>query len=142
MGMDLSQLFAPTLVFMMACYFAAFGIRRMCELRWPRLTEKLDWADIVLPCLPVLLGVAFALIPKIPLPPAFVASFNAKVEFGFVAGAVSSWGYRIAKAVIKRLFGVDVDAPMTVVATRTTTVATVTDRVHCTVVSPTDGKNP
>jgi hypothetical protein len=108
MTTDISQLMSPTLVFMMFCYFLTLGLRRSFELGFPKLKDSTAWTAF-LPILPVLVGTVIVFVPKYPIPPAFGVSPYAKAIFGFVAGALSTWAYAIIQAVLKRLFGFDIN---------------------------------
>lgn len=104
---DITQLASPTLLFMLFCYFVTLGIRKGFEMRWPKLKTSDGWTDF-LPVIPVVLGTLFAYVPKYPIPPAFIGSWASKGMWGFVAGALSTWGYDILQAVFKRMFGFDI----------------------------------
>lgn len=108
--MDITQLFAPTLLFALACYFAALATRMVFQRSRPSLKGNFVWENFYLPAFPVVYGMLFALVPKYPIPAVFIASVWSKVFFGGMAGTLSSWVYKIAKAGVKKIFGVDVDA--------------------------------
>lgn len=107
MSTDITQLLSPTLLFMLFCYFLTLGIRKGFELKWPNLKTSEGWKDF-LPVLPVLVGFAFAYVPKYPIPAVFIASPWSKGMWGFVSGALSTWAFAILQAVFKRMFGIDI----------------------------------
>ena len=109
MGLDITQLFAPTLLFALACYFASLGTRVFFQKVRPDLKGNFNWENFFLPVLPVVYGALFSLIPKYPIPSVFIGSEWSKIFFGGMAGILSGWVYKIAKAVVKKVFGVDVD---------------------------------
>jgi hypothetical protein len=113
MGLDITQLFAPTLLFALACYFASLGTRSFFQKVRPDLKGNFDWENFILPILPIMYGAGFALIPKYPIPAAFIGSAWSKVFFGGMAGTLSGLIYKVMKAVVKRVFGVDVDENVT-----------------------------
>jgi hypothetical protein len=104
---DITQLASPTLVFMLFCYFITLGIRTVLEMKWPALKTSSGWKDF-LPVIPVIVGVLCAYIPKYPIPAVFIGSWASKGVWGFVGGALSTWGYGILQAVLKRMFGFDI----------------------------------
>jgi hypothetical protein len=107
MSTDITQLLSPTLLYMLFCYFVTLFIRKGLELWKPRLKDNTEWRDF-LPVLPVVIGIAFAYVPKYPIPAVFIASWASKGMWGFVTGALSTWAFAILQAVFKRMFGVDI----------------------------------
>lgn len=108
--MELSNLFGPIAVFGLACYFFSLGIRTVAERWFPRLMINWYWNELALAVLPALVGVALMFVaPKYPYPALFMTSAWSKVLFGGVVGICSGWVYRILKATVKKVWGVDLD---------------------------------
>lgn len=92
--------FSPQVLFF--CLFVwgiALVLRRIAESLFKTLKRKKYWNELLLPMLPVLVGVLTAFMAKqYPYPPPFNASLSARLFFGFVSGGASGYIYRIIKA--------------------------------------------
>lgn len=113
--MGLEQLFGwPVLFFGLFIYFVTKALRRMLVITWPKLDKNEYWEDIILPAIPVVIGALLALvIPGKPgqewLPHIVYTSYFARIGFGSVTGACSGLIYRIFRAMVKKMWGVDLD---------------------------------
>lgn len=93
-----------SLLFCLGIYVVLFVLRRAVEWKWPAVRGKdTFWEDVALPSLPVLLGVLLAACIRNYPYPAIIQTLGGRIFFGMVCGFLSTWIYRLAKAVAKKL---------------------------------------
>ena len=116
-------------VFALAVFILTHFLRKMLEALFPSIrkdtpltTWQRVWDLVLLPSLPVFVGVLLGVLVKTwPWPPG-IATPGARALLGAVVGFFSTWFYRILKAVIQERFKVDLDAeaklpvPITIVS--------------------------
>lgn len=74
-------------------------IRRAVEYFFSSINSKKYWKELILPIMPMIIGAALSLVAKkYPYPHPFDTSTSARLFFGFVAGSISGYVYRIIKA--------------------------------------------
>lgn len=97
----------PMLVLMLLVNFIVLLIRRGAEGKFPQLKKDKTWEDIVLPVLPVFIGVTFAMkYLNWPFPEAF-ALYPLRQCLGATVGFTAALGYKILKSIVKRTWGVE-----------------------------------
>jgi len=102
-----------TLLFTVGIFIFSFFIRRTLEAVFPSLrkdtpdtTGSRIWQMVLLPMLPVAVGMLTAgLVKRWPFPPS-IDHLESRVIYGAVCGFFSSWSYRIAKKVVFAQFRV------------------------------------
>lgn len=111
---DLYKLVWPgTILLCLWCYFITLGIRRIAERLVPQLQANWWWNEVVLYFLPMLIGALSAFPLKAQLP-ALLTKASAILIWGAVSGAMSSFVYNRARAILNKKFqdaGVDVTLP-------------------------------
>lgn len=114
---------APAFVFMLAVWFITLTVRHVMEKLFPSLTNKGTWwEDIILPTLPVALGMVMAIVMhKFPIL-STLPTKGTRALYGIVGGAGSSLVYRIVKSIVKSKYGVDLSIPPGAIAGATVTV--------------------
>lgn len=96
-------------LFALGIYFLTILIRRTVESIRPSVREAKAWRDVLLPSLPVFLGVAVAAaLPMYPYPEAINASAT-RLFYGLTVGGGSGWLYKVIKALVVKQWGVDID---------------------------------
>lgn len=104
--MDLSTILTVP-VFMLAVIISliTLSFRRMCQFLFTLIKKELSdkikkwlifcWEDLVLPVIPMAIGLVFVLFAKkYPIPDMFSHSISARMVFGICIGEVSSFIYR------------------------------------------------
>ncbi len=107
-------------IFSMAVFAFSLFVRRTCEALIPTIRKDTPltmsqriWEMVLLPTIPVIVGVLLAIFVKSWPWPTGLNTLGARAIFGSVSGFVSTWVYRIVKALVGERFKVNVDAPMT-----------------------------
>jgi len=108
MEFGLDKLFCwQTGVFSLTIWVLTFGIRRVLEYSFKALTSKGTklaglWANILLPSMPIVIGVAMALSITKTFPyPEGLHLFWGRAMFGLICGLVSSKVYQIVWGALK-----------------------------------------
>ena len=101
-------------VFTLAIFVFSFLLRRTAEVIFPTLrqdtplsTAQRVWEELLLPSIPVFVGIAFGIAVKSWPYPAVLVSRGSHVIYGAVCGFFSSYAYRVVKATITQKFSVD-----------------------------------
>jgi hypothetical protein len=108
-----------TLVFSLAIFVFSLFLRRALEAVFPTLarntplsTAQRVWEMVILPIVPVLVGILIALFVKTwPYPPGLTAT-GPRVLYGAICGFFSTWAYRVISALITQKFQVTVEDPL------------------------------
>lgn len=86
------------LVLCLALSALIFMVRKVLEFRFQAFTNGKLWRELILPVLPLVLGILIPLAaPMLPVPEGF-ASTSGRVLFGLTAGFLSGFVYRWVKA--------------------------------------------
>jgi H+/Cl- antiporter ClcA len=104
-------------VFALAVFIVTHFVKKLIEAVVPAVrkdtpltTAQRVWELVVLPSLPVLVGVLVGVMAKSwPWPPG-ITTPGARAVLGVVVGFFSTWFYRILKAIIQEKFKVNLDA--------------------------------
>jgi hypothetical protein len=111
---DLYKLIWPgTVLLCLWCYFITLGLRRVAERVAPSLQANWWWNEVVLYFTPMILG-ALSAFPVRTLLPAILTKASAVFIWGAVSGALSSFVYNRARAILNKKFqdaGVDIVLP-------------------------------
>lgn len=101
-------------VFTLAIFVFSFLLRRSLEILFPTLrqdtplsTAQRIWEEVLLPSIPVLVGIALGLGVKNWPYPAQLVSLGSHAIYGAVCGFFSSYAYRVLKSVLTSKFSVD-----------------------------------
>lgn len=93
----------PTLVFTLGLGVVILAVRRFVEGLSARVANSNWWNELLLPCIPVLLGGVIALAATMyPYPEVFAKAASARFFYGVVCGFFSSKLYRIGWALLKK----------------------------------------
>jgi hypothetical protein len=109
------------IVFTLSIFVFTHFVRRILEAVFPTIRKDTPlstwqniWDKVLLPSLPVLVGILMAALAKSwPWPPGLV-KWTSRAIMGGVLGFFSTWFYMIAKSIIKDKFKVDLDAPVVI----------------------------
>jgi hypothetical protein len=75
------------------------------------------WTEVILPILPVILGVIFSYFARrYPFPDTFGASISGRIDFGLVGGLLSGLVYRVLRALLLQKVNSNVSTLSTVVS--------------------------
>lgn len=107
-------------VFTIGVFVFSLFARRVTEALFPTIRRDTPltlaqrvWEKVLLPSIPVLVGIGLAVLVKSwPWPPS-VATPGPRALVGAVSGFFSTWAYRVVKAIVKEKFKVDLDAEAT-----------------------------
>jgi hypothetical protein len=95
-------------LFALGIYFLTVLMRRTVEAARPSLRDSKVWRDVLLPSLPVLLGLLVAAaLPMYPYPEAINAQAT-RLFYGLTVGGGSGWLYKVIKALVVKQWGVDI----------------------------------
>lgn len=91
-------------LFCLAVSAIVFVVRKVAEyamanISWAAKESKL-WTDLILPILPIVVGLAYAFLAKKYPYPDGISAESARITFGLVAGSLASLVYRAVKSVI------------------------------------------
>lgn len=86
------------LIFCLVVFVLVWAQRKIIELTWPKIKEKIIWREFFLPIGPPATGAALgALISTYPFPDVF-NNLTGRIFCGIVCGLASAKAYRIMKA--------------------------------------------
>jgi hypothetical protein len=94
-----------TPVLCLGVYILVFVVRHVVDtlLKIGGHPNNLVWREMILPIMPVLMGVAIVLVmPMFPYPKPFDSSTGSLIIYGMICGFFSSVVYRIFKAAIAK----------------------------------------
>ena len=116
--MDDNTLWAVTL-FSLGVFVISLVLRRTLERLFPTVRKDTPesraqhiWEEVLLPSMPVFVGVLMALVMRQYPYPALLTGLGSRLTFGAVAGFFCGWTYRIVKALVTKKFGIDVPDPL------------------------------
>lgn len=102
-----------TLVFSMAIFIFSLFLRRTLEAVFPTLSRGTPlsvaqkiWESVVLPMVPVVVGVSIAYFVSSWPYPEDLTSIGARVLYGAICGFFSTSAYRVLSALINKKFSV------------------------------------
>ena len=98
-------------VYCLAVFAMSFLARRIVETASPRVKVSVWWCDVILPSVPIFLGVVVAAAARgYPFPSA-LSVLSGRLLYGVVAGFLSGWVYRIVKGAFSAKAGVTLPDP-------------------------------
>lgn len=116
----------PLLLFCFLVFVITYVVRRVGEAVYPKLKVNHWWVELVMPTIPVILGVLSAILIKDFPFPIHEPSVGMRVVLGTVGGFLSSYSFKFVRAVIKAKTGYDIEETKTVTASAVVSTTTTT----------------
>ena len=105
---ELPQWVFPLAMFCLGVFFLTLIVRKVVEYYIPTFAARVQWKKVWLPSMPALFGgVLAAVMHKYPFLES-LPTWGTRFVYGLVAGGLSSFMYKIVKAVIVARLGVNV----------------------------------